>query len=111
MVELDTVPTAQAAQLSVDERTARPRAKASGGNKVAFFITPDQLDALRALESGAAQALAFKPATWLALAKKGLVRLDAKPGLTPAGHAYLLFNRALEAVNRVPEAEGPKVSE
>jgi hypothetical protein len=111
MVELDTVSAAQAAQLSVDEHTAPRRAKALGGNKVAFFITPDQLDALRALESSAARPLAFKLATWLALVKKGLVRLDPEPGLTPAGRAYLSFNRALEAVNRVPEAEGPKAGE
>jgi hypothetical protein len=111
MVELDTVSAAQAAQISVEEKTTPRHTKALGGNKVAFFITPDQLDALKALEGCNAVALAFKPATWLALVKKGLVTLDPEPGLTPAGHAYLSFNRALEAVNRVPEAEGAKAGE
>jgi len=74
-------------------------------NKVAFFLTYDQIDALKTLEACRAAWPTFGRGTWLALVKKGLVTLDPKPMLTHAGRAYLSFNRALEAVNRPSGAE------
>ncbi len=83
------------------------RARRSASNKVTFFITHDQLAALRALEACADDLSAFKSATWLALVKKRLATLDPKPAITPSGRAYLSFNRVLEAVNHASEAGEP----
>ncbi len=73
--------------------------------KVAFFLTYDQIDALRTLEVRRAAWPNFDRVTWLALVKKGLVTLDPKPRLTPAGLEFLSVNRLLEAVNRVSEPD------
>lgn len=74
-------------------------------NKVAFFLTYDQIDALQALEVEDSPPEAVKRATWLALVKKRLVTLDPAPRLTPAGKAFNLFNRTLGVVNRLSGAE------
>lgn len=76
-------------------------------SKVAFFITPDQVEALKTLGYCRAAWPAFGRATWLALVKKGLVKLDPKPRLTPAGTEFLSVNRLLEAVNRASGADEP----
>lgn len=74
-------------------------------NKVAFFVTHDQVQALQAIEDAGSPLETVKRATWQALVKKRLVTLDPAPRLTPAGSAFNLFNRALEAVNRSAGAE------
>jgi hypothetical protein len=74
-------------------------------NKIKFFVTFDQADALETLDRCRAGWLMFGPSTWLALLKRGLVTLDPKPMLTPAGRAFLAVNRLLEAVNRISEPE------
>ncbi|OAI51702.1 hypothetical protein AYO46_07430 [Betaproteobacteria bacterium SCGC AG-212-J23] len=90
----------------IDEvRLRKQRATNAGINKVAFFITLDQLAALKSLEGSAARS--FKAATWLALVKKRLVTLTPEPALTPAGLAFLSFNRVLGPVNAISEGEEP----
>jgi len=74
-------------------------------NKVAFFVTRDQVEALQALEAEGASVESVKRATWQALVKKRLVTLDSAPMLTPAGTAFNVVNRLLDPVNRPAGAE------
>lgn len=76
-------------------------------NRVAFFVTQDQVEALQALEVAELPTPNFSRATWQALANKGLVTLDPAPRLTHAGRLFNPFNRALEAVNRLSAPEVP----
>ena len=79
-------------------------------NKVKFFVTFDQADALECLDRCRAGWLMFGQPTWLALVKRGLVTLDPKPRLTHAGRAFVAVNRLLDAVNRISDDEEPGAS-
>ncbi len=76
-------------------------------NRVAFFVTQDQIEALQALGVCESPTPGFGRATWQALVNKGLVTLDPAPRLTHAGRLFNSVNRALEAVNRLSAPEAP----
>lgn len=79
-------------------------------SNLSFFLTFDQVDALRTLQACRAAWPTFPRATWLALVKKALVTLDPKPRLTPAGSTFLALNQLLGVINHMPEADEPSTS-